>query len=209
MFFLSSRILTLLEAKENITVRSFLEGDENCELIKEELGINATTGLLFHLSKTLLFVEGVADKVCIEKFTELLGYDLSDYHIHICDGHSILQLCYLCHQYKFPYKAVLDEDNKYKGEQFKKSHLMYEECMKVIKDSPEKCIFVGEGKDGSLEDLFDDPKGAFTYFHTNKHIDKIDKDKVKKIKSVESLSKKTLENFEQLFIKLGLSKLDK
>ena len=81
--------------------------------------------------------------------------------------------------------------------------------MKVIKDSPEKCIFVGEGKDGSLEDLFDEPKGAFTYFNTNKHIDKIDKDKVKKIKSVEGLSKKTLKNFERLFIKLGLSKLEK
>ena len=50
------------------------------ETIKEELGISRTSDILFNLSKTILLVEGVADKACIEKFARKLGYDLSNYH---------------------------------------------------------------------------------------------------------------------------------
>lgn len=196
--------------EENGTrLQSFFGGDESCEIIKEELGINTTKGLLFNLSKNLLLVEGTADKICIEKFAELLRYDLSNYHIHICDGHSILQLCYLCNKYKFPYRAILDEDNKYKGELFKQSHVMYDECIQTIMNFPNKCVFVGEGEKGSIEDLFiENPTEKFKYYNNKKSIWKIDKQKILAMQK-KDCSEKTLRNFEQLFIKLGIPRIDK
>ena len=203
-----NQIYNITMDENGTCLQSFVGGDESCEIIKEELGINTAKGLLFNLSKTLLLVEGVADKICIEKFAELLRYDLSKYHIHICDGHSILQLCYLCNKYKFNYKAILDEDNKDKGELFKQSHMMYDECMQTIIKAPDKCVFVGVREKGSIEDLFiENPTEKFKYYNKKKSLWKIDKQKILKMQSGDC-SEKTLQNFEQLFIKLGIPKLD-
>ena len=203
------QIYNVTIGESGTSIQSFGSGDELCETIKEELGINTTRGVLFNLSKTLLLVEGSADKACVEKFAELLEYDLRNYHIHVCDGHSILQLCYLCSKYRFPYKAILDEDNKHKEEGFIKAHSMHKECMQVILSETEACFFVGEGKNGAIEDLFvETPEEKFKYYNKHKLTWKVDRQKIVQMQK-KDCSEKTLQNFEQLFIKLGIPKLDK
>ena len=185
-------------------------GDELCEIIKNELGTIKTSDILFNLSKTILLVEGFADKTCIEKFAELLRYDLSDYHIHICDGEAILQVAYICLKNKIiKTKVVLDNDNKYKGDGFKRRHSMYGECINIINDNLDCCVYIGNGESGCLEDLFVENEDAkFKYYNNQKGQWKVDVNAVKAINSIGDVSEQTKNNFEQLFKQLGIPKLD-
>ncbi len=190
-------------------VQGFGEKDELCELIKEELGIFRTSDILFRLSQTILFVEGYRDKVCVEKFAEICGYDLSDYDIMSCNGSNIIALTYLCIKESVKFKALLDADNIDKPEQWLKNAVGYKEYLEIIKTN-KNCVFTPEeGEKKSLEDCFSE-QDKKKYFSTVKNKDKEEK-KIdhKKVEKGELFTEKTLRNFEQLFIKLGIPKLDK
>lgn len=188
----------------------FESGDDLCEIIKNELGARITSDILFNLSKTIILVEGIADKTCIEKFAELLQYNLNDYHIHVCDGEAILQVAYICLKNKIiKTKVVLDNDNKYKSEYFKKGHSMYGECISLLNANPDCCVYIGDGETGCLEDLFVEKENAkYKHYKNQKGQWKVDVNAVKNLSSIEDVSKETKNNFKQLFNQLGIPKLD-
>lgn len=189
-------------------IESFQSGDELCEIIKNELGISSTVDILFNLSKTILLVEGVADKACIEKFAELLHRNLNDYYIHVCDGDSIVQMSYLCLKNNIKFLAIADNDNKFKDKSYKSSHPNFSKCLQSMIDNPSRCIFIGDGEKGCLEDYFLKENNKFHYFDSKQHKWKIARGKIKKIESYGELQQETLNDFERLFRQLGIPKLD-
>ena len=200
-----------IENTENGTeITKFNSDDELSAAIKEHLGITRSADILFNLDKTLLIIEGVADKTCVEKFAQLLGYDISEYKIHICDGEAILQVAYI--YLKIGIEKVymlLDNDNKYKPEYFKKSHSMYQECIDEIEKNKDKCIYIGTSETGCLEDYFKDSNNKFKHYDTKKQRWKIDVTAINAITNKNEVCTETLNNFEQLFKKLEIPPLDK
>ena len=185
-------------------------GDYLCEAIKTDLGANATLDILFNLSKTILLVEGIADKTCIEKFAELLKYSLNDYHIHVCDGEAILQVAYICLKHKIiKTKVVLDNDNKYKNDKFKRGHSMYNECIDLLESNKHCCVYIGKGENGCLENLFAEmPDTKYKYYNNRRQQWKVDIAAIQNINSISDVSEQTRNNFEQLFRQLGIPKFD-
>ena len=197
-------------AESGTQIQSFTDKDELCESIKEELGISRTSDILFNLSKTILLVEGVADKACIEKFARKLGYDLSNYHILPCNGSSIIGLTYLCIREKIKFKALLDADNKNKPKEWLNRQFGYKEYLEVIKNNKD-CIFTPEdGARKCLEDCFS-LQDTSRYFYEKKNLDGSKEKKIdfNKIEDGEVFTDETLKNFEQLFSKLDIPKIDK
>lgn len=197
-------------AESGTQIQSFTDKDELCESIKEELGISRTSDILFNLSKTILLVEGVADKACIEKFARKLGYELSNYHILPCNGSSIIGLTYLCIREKIKFKALLDADNKNKPKEWLNRQFGYKEYLDIIKNNKD-CIFTPEdGARKCLEDCFS-LQDTSRYFYEKKNLDGSKEMKIdfNKIEDGEVFTDETLKNFEQLFIKLGVPKIDK
>lgn len=197
-------------AESGTQIQSFTDKDELCESIKEELGISRTSDILFNLSKTILLVEGVADKACIEKFARKLGYELSNYHILPCNGSSIIGLTYLCIREKIKFKALLDADNKNKPKEWLNRQFGYKEYLEIIKNNKD-CIFTPEdGARKCLEDCFS-LQDTSRYFYEKKNVDGSKEMKIdfNKIEDGEVFTDETLKNFEQLFIKLGIPKIDK
>lgn len=189
-------------------VQAFENGDKLCEEIQDSLGVKTVSDILFHFSKTLLLVEGNPDKECIEKFAKLLGYSLQDVHVHVCDGDSILHVAYICLKNRIKFKALLDNDNQYKSEKYQWYHPHYETVMETLKNN-ENCIFIGEGEKGALEDYFLEEKHRFHYFDSSKQTWKLSAKLVSQAKGKDEFHETTLQNFEQLFKKLGLKKIDK
>lgn len=204
-----SNIISLYNGVGGTQAKQFDSGDMLCKEIESELGDLRGGDVLFHLTKTLLLVEGIADKVCIEKFAELLKYDLLDYYIHVCDGDSIVQVSYLCIKNNIKFIAIADNDNKYKNEGYYRFHPNFQTCLKCMLQFSNKCFFIGEGKEGCLENLFSSEGEGLSYYDKRRNKWKIDKEKIKEIKSVEELKSKTIENFELLFKEIGLLPLDK
>lgn len=205
-----SQVYNVFMTDGGTRVQSFSSGDELCEVIKSDLGAIGAADILLNLSKTLLLVEGVSDKVCVEKFAELLGYDLSDYHIHVCEGDAILQVAYVCFMYKIKVKVMLDTDNKKKGSGFKNSHKMYEQCLDAIESRPHARVFVGdEDGQGCLEDLFDEPNKKLMVYNRSKKKLKVDHAKIRKLNNIGQVSAKTAENFDALLRELGIPKTNK
>ena len=203
------QVYNVTMTSDGTQVVKFETSDELCETIKSELGASATSDILFNLSKTILLVEGIADKICIEKFAELLNYNLSDYHIHVCDGEAILQIAYLCLKNKMiKVKVVLDNDNKYKNDYFIRSHSMYSECIDMINANLDCCAYIGKGERGCLEDLFVEKDDKFKYYNRQKAQKKVNVKAVSSLKSISDVSEQTKANFEQLFKQLGIPKLD-
>lgn len=204
------QVYNVAMTEEGTQITKFESGDDLCEVIKQELGATNTANILFNLEKTIILVEGVADKTCIEKFADLLHKDLSDYYIHVCDGEAILQVAYICLRHKaLKIKVVLDNDNKYKGDGYKRGHSMYDACIDIINANPQYCIYLGNGKNGCLEDLFvENENSKYKHYKKQKGQWKVDVNAVKKLKSIEDVSEQTKTNFEQLFIKLDIPKLD-
>lgn len=192
----------------NGTVINKLYNNENIskELISE-LGITKVNDLLFNLSKTFLFVEGERDKECLNKFSDILGYDLQDYEIFNCHGSTIIGVIYLAIENNIKFKAILDEDNKNKSENFFLNHSGYKEHLDKIQNN-NCCIFTGE-KNGynELEGFFsiNDQNKCFSYSNKSGK-SKVD---IEKLREINDFEKETIENFEQLFIKLGVPKIDK
>lgn len=192
---------------------TFETGDELCETIKTELGAKTTSDILFNLSKTILLVEGIADKTCLEKFAELLKYDLSTYKILPCNGSPIFDVTYLCINQGIKFKALFDLDNKNKPENWMNSKYGYKEYLKIF-ESNENCAFTPPIRQKkSLEDCFHELDNE-QYFSDHKwtdkygeeHIDrKIDRNRIKQATEFED---ETRNNFEQLFKQLGIPKLD-
>ena len=188
-------------------------GDDLCAVIKHELGITNTANILFNLEKTILLVEGVADMVCVEKFAELLGYNLQSYKILPCNGSPIFDVTYLCIHQGVKFKALFDLDNKNKPENWMNKKYGYNEYIKIFDTCPD-CVFTPPiRRKKSLEDCFnenDDLRYFFDYTWMDKnnkeHTErKIDKDKIKQANEFEE---ETRNNFEQLFSQLGIPKLD-
>lgn len=202
-----NQIYNVSMEEKGTCVQSFSSGDELCEAIKENLGVKTVSDILFNLSKTILLVEGTADKACIEKFAVLLGFSIQDRYIHVCDGDSILQVAHICSSNDIKYQAILDNDNKYKTEKYQKSHPQYKKIISHLTQSP-NCIFIGVGEKGSLEDYFSEENNKFSYYEAEQKKWKISSRLIKKAKTKDDFQVSTLQNFEQLFIKLGAPKLD-
>lgn len=202
-----NQIYNVSMEEKGTCVQSFSSGDELCEAIKEDLGVKTVSDILFNLSKTILLVEGTADKACIEKFADLLGFSLKDAYIHVCDGDSILQVAHICSSNDIKYQAVLDNDNKYKTEKYRRSHPQYKKIIPHLTQS-QNCIFIGVGEKGSLEDYFSEENNKFSYYEAEQKKWKISPRLIKKAKTKDDFQVSTLQNFEQLFIKLGAPKLD-
>ena len=165
--------------------------------------------LLFRLNEKTILVEGKSDEACIKKFAELLGYDLSRVRFHICDGDAILQMTKLCKELNVNFVALLDNDNKFKDEEYKKRHTEYEKIIEEIISDKKHRVFVGEGEDGKIEDLFEgkdfDKYCPLARYNGQR---KLNVNSLKKITSLEDCEKQTLENFENILNKLGLKKLN-
>lgn len=205
-----ANVHNVIMTEKGTQVQSFIDKDELCETIKEELGISRTSDILFNLSKTILLVEGVADKACIEKFARKLGYDLSNYHILPCNGSSIIGLTYLCIREKIKFKALLDADNKNKPKEWLNRQFGYKEYLELIKNNKD-CVFTPEDGDRKcLEDCFS-RVDAEKYFYEKKNTDGTSEMKIgaREIEEGEVFTDETLKNFEQLFIKLGIPKIAK
>ena len=190
-------------------VRAFDDGDKFCKEIKSSLGIKTVSSILFNLSKTLLLVEGTTDKTCVEKFANLLGYDLKEYKIMPCNGSPIFDVTYLCIQYNIKFKALFDLDNKSKPEVWMACRYGYKEYLEIFTNN-KNCVFTPSiRQEKSLEDCFhenDQHKYFSDYPSKGDTIQKID---AEKIKGGGNFHEETLSNFEQLFIKLGIPKLDR
>ena len=204
-----SNIISLSNEDRGTQAKQFDSGDELCKEIEKELGNLRGGDVLFHLSKTLLLVEGIVDKVCIEKFAELLKYDLSDYYIHVCDGDSIVQVSYLCIKNNIKFIAIADNDNKYKEKWYHRCHPTFQTCLERMQLFPDKCYFIGEGEKGCLENLFASENEGLLYYDNRGNKWKIAKEKVKEKKTIEDFKPETIENFERLFKEIGLLPLDK
>lgn len=162
--------------------------------------------LVFNLSDTTVLVEGVADKTCIEKFAWLLGYDLSGYNVHVCDGEAILQCFYLLHKSGKKVFMIADADNKFKGASYKKQHPNYEKIIEYIEANPEPCYFLGSGKHGCIEDLFADPDRELPIYNKIEGKKKIAPKKIEKIKDLAAYGK-AAENFENIFAYFDVPKI--
>lgn len=204
------QVYNIIMTKYGTKVEKCESGDDLCKTIKSDLGANATLDVLFNLSKTIILVEGVADKTCIEKFAELLKYNLNDYHIHVCDGEAILQVAYICLKHKIiKTKVVLDNDNKYKNDKFKRGHSMYNECIDLLESNKHCCVYIGKGENGCLENLFAEmPDTKYKYYNNRRQQWKVDIAAIQNINSISDVSEQTRNNFEQLFRQLGIPKLD-
>ena len=197
-------------AESGTQIQSFTDKDELCETIKEELGISRTSDILFNLSKTILLVEGVADKACIEKFARKLGYDLSNYQLIACHGSPIIGMTYLCIKENVNFKALLDADTKTKPSEWLKYKIGWREYIEEFTKNS-NCVFTPEdGIRKSLEDCFS-RVDAEKYFYEKKNTDGTSEMKIgaREIEEGEVFTDETLKNFEQLFIKLGIPKIDK
>lgn len=154
--------------------------------------------LVFNLSDATVLVEGGSDKICIEKFAGLLGYDLSDYYIHVCDGEAILQCFYLLHKNGRKVFMIADNDNKFKNDSHKQQHPNYEKIMKYIESVPGSCYFMGNGEKGCLEDLFEDPGHKLKIYYKIEGKTKISPTKISKIKDLTPYAQ-AAENFKKIF----------
>ena len=85
-----SKVISVQMDERGTMIQRFNDNNELYENIISELGNLNANNILFSLSKPLLLVEGEADKAVIKKLSDLLGYDISDYSIHVCDGDSIM-----------------------------------------------------------------------------------------------------------------------
>lgn len=187
------------------SIKKYDCNDGLCKDICAELGVQRTSEILFALSKTTLIVEGEADKACLLKFFDILKYDKSNYCIFECRGQPILDVAHLCIEWGVKFKALFDRDTiEKKREGYLVSH-GYKTYLHEIQQSPH-CIFTpANGSRKSLEDCFSSNDQA-KYFSKNTNGEfKIDKDKIKQAQDFED---ETKNNFEQLFTKLGIPKLD-
>lgn len=193
-------IISLSNGKNGTQAKMFDSENELSQEIRKELGELRTTDILFNIAKTIVLVEGVTDEACINKFSKLLGYDMRRHKIHVCDGESIIQLSYLCIKNQIKFKAIADNDNKYKNDEYVRTHSNYEECIKAMTESDD-CIFIGNGSGGELENMFaaEDRK----FFHKGK----VSRERINAVKSTREVSKKTLDNFRKLFERMGLKKI--
>lgn len=164
--------------------------------------------LVFNLSDTTVLFEGEADKACIKKFAELLGYDLSGYTLHVCDGEAILQCFYLLHKSGRKVLMVADNDNKYKSKEHQKQHPNYKSVIEHIETVPKLCYFMGEGKNGRLEDLFEDPERKLPIYNTIEGKKKISPVKIAKIKDLNKYAH-AAKNFKKIFEYLDIPKIGK
>lgn len=194
-------------------IEKFESGDDLCEIIRNDLGATNTANILFYLEKTILLVEGVADMVCLEKFADLLGYDLKLYKILPCNGSPIFDVTYLCINQGIKFKALFDLDNKNKPEKWMNKKYGYNEYIKIFETNID-CVFTPPiRRKKSLEDCFHEKDNAryflvhiWTDASMKKHKErKIDKDK---IKAATEFEEETKNNFEQLFKQLEIPKLD-
>ena len=197
-------------SNEGTEIKGFSSDDEMVKVIKEELGIGKTSDILFNLSKTILLVEGKNDKICIEKFADLLNYDIEKHCIIPCNGSAIIGYCYLCIKEKIKFKALLDYDTLHKPENWLKNQFGYKEYLELITNN-KNCIFTEPRNEyESIEAYFSeiDASECFTEFENKKGVRsfKIDTQKLNKKNNFDL---ETKNNFEQLFIKLGIPKLTK
>lgn len=198
-------VFNVYMTSQGTDVSSFKDETDLCQTINTELGISRTNDILFNLSKTILFVEGISDEACIKKFAKKLNYDLNDYYIFICHGSSILALAYLCIKQNIKFKALLDRDNERKPKKWIEQHCGYDEYIKVAKENA-NCVFTPEkGKEGSLEDCFG-KEDRERYFHNSPCENKKWKIDRTKIENGEVFTQETLDNFNKILSDLQIPK---
>ncbi len=175
------------------------------DVLVEHLGLNEAYCLLFSLNKHLLLVEGLADKVCVEKFAELLGYDLSDYYIQPCDGDAILLLSATFIKIGYPFRAMLDSDNLHKPQGFQKIRPTYPHSMQLVQAHPEYFVFIGlKSGNGCLEDYFQNDPSLLSSQNGKK---KVNHEKILKLTSAEQVSPELRAAFDDVLTRLNIPKI--
>lgn len=193
-----------MNPQEGTKINSYDCNDNLLKSICDELGVQRTSEILFGLAKTTLIVEGEADKVCLLKFFDVLKYDGFDYCIFECRGQPILDVAHLCITWGIKFKALFDRDTIEESREGYLANHGYKTYLEEIQRN-QNCVFTpANGFRKSLEDCFAQLDQE-RYFSKIKGIMKIDKEKIKKAMEFE---KETKKNFEQLFMKLGIPKLD-
>jgi len=80
---------------------------------------------------------------------------------------------------------------------------MYRQCIDLLNDHPNCHIYIGEGENGCLEDLFvGENNHKYMYYDTKKQRWKVDINSVNKIESINKVNEQTKANFEHLFTQL-------
>lgn len=203
-----SNIISLSNEDRGTQAKQFDSGDELCKEIEKELGNLRGGDVLFHLSKTLLLVEGIVDKVCIEKFAKILNVNLENWHIIPCNGSPIFDVTYVCIMRHIKFRALFDRDNLKKPEVWMNKQYGYKEYLQIFQKN-KNCIFTPQLRtERSLEDCFheEDQEKYFDYYSNQNIKRKISAERIRKA-SVFHIE--TLNNFELLFKEIGLLPLDK
>ena len=203
-----SNIISLYNGEGGTQAKQFDSGDKLCKEIESELGDLRGGDVLFHLTKTLLLVEGIADKVCIEKFAEILNVNLENWHIIPCNGSPIFDVTYVCIMRHIKFRALFDRDNLKKPEVWMNKQYGYKEYLQIFQKN-KNCIFTPQLRtERSLEDCFheEDQEKYFDYYF-NQNINR--KISAEKIREASVFHIETLNNFELLFKEIGLLPLDK
>lgn len=142
-----SNIISLSNEDRGTQAKQFDSGDELCKEIESELGDLRGGDVLFHLTKTLLLVEGIADKVCIEKFAEILNVNLENWHIIPCNGSPIFDVTYVCIMRHIKFRALFDRDNLKKPAVWMNKQYGYKEYLQIFQKK--KLYFYTATKDGA------------------------------------------------------------
>lgn len=197
-----------VEMTEGGTVAHAVTGAEKSAEAMRGLGTLAAADLLFGLSDKTVLVEGKADEAAIKTFARVLGYDLARVRFHNCDGDAILQMTKLCMELKVNFVAMLDNDNRYKNDEYRERHTEYGGIIDdIIRDSGH-CVFVGQGENGQIEDLFAEEDKKKYCPRARGGEQKLNPARLKKITSAADCDKRTLDNFEDVLKRLGLKKLN-
>lgn len=202
-----SNIISLYNGEGGTRAQQFDSGDKLCKEIESELGDLRGGDVLFHLTKTLLLVEGIADKVCIEKFAEILNVNLENWHIIPCNGSPIFDVTYVCIMRHIKFRALFDRDNLKKPEVWMNKQYGYKEYLEIFQKN-KNCIFTPKMRtEQSLEDCFHEEDQEKYFDYHNQNIKR--KISAKKIRTATVFHIETLNNFERLFKEIGLLPLDK
>lgn len=186
--------------------------EEAVELSKQaqkELSNLTATNILLNAYQPYFFVEGTTDRVCVEKFAELLGYDLTGYNLYPSDGSAIMLIFYLCLSHDIKFIMLADRDNEVKPKSYIQNHEQYSKFLDAMKAHPERCYFIGEGEKGCLEDLFDKEEDEKFINQKGKDKGKINDEIIKEVKSLEEFSQKAINNFNSIFEHFNIPKLKK
>lgn len=181
--------------------------------IKEIIGFDEYTNILFDSKKKHLLVEGFIDMEVITKFMQVFNIDRNQYNIFHCDGLNMPSVCRFLESYGRDFIALIDADHydedsidsvneKHKDNKpyanILSNSMYFIDFIKKAKLEKNRYIFVGLSIGGKeIEDLFD-KEDKRNLLNNYKKIDRV------KFKRMTKFSDRTMTNFRKLFFEMGI-----